>query len=276
MRRQLPPHFVNRFVFNFCVEGGLVCLFDRTNSRITLSNPATREFRVLPECNESIPHRAYTFSHTLGFGLDPLSNDYKVVHIRTYMDEDSNMQGPDHYAVYKMNTDSWRVIRHENPWMFECLGVCPNESNACANGVYYWLTDYKILAFHLGNEQFRLMDSPCGKSFGRLLPVHDRISFWDTERMDRGARTNEVWILNDEWRWTKVLKIEQPSQDFKRMFGFWEDGKVLAESVTGEFLLYDLETRDCHQLGVKTRVRGDLLQVYTYVESLVHIRRRNY
>ncbi|KAE8670697.1 hypothetical protein F3Y22_tig00112114pilonHSYRG00169 [Hibiscus syriacus] len=272
MRRQLPPHFVNLFVFNFCVESGLICLFDRTKSRITISNPATREFKILPECNDGIPDKSYTFAHTLGFGLDPLSNDHKVVHIRSYVDEETNIQGPDHYAVYNMSTNSWRVIKHKESWLFECLGVCPNGSNACANGVYYWLTDYNILAFHLGREVFQLIESPCGGSFGRLLPLNDRISFWDTEMMDKSARTNEVWILNDESRWTKLLKIE-PSPDFEKMFGFWKYGEVLAESATGEFVLCDLETHNSRQLGIKTRVRGDLLQVYTYEENLVSIKR---
>ncbi|XP_039023391.1 F-box protein At2g15640-like [Hibiscus syriacus] len=90
MHGQLPPHFVNMFVFTFCVGGGLICLLDWTNSRITLSNPAAREFKILPECNEDIPDKSYTFAHTLGFGLDPLSNDYKVVHIRSYVDEENN------------------------------------------------------------------------------------------------------------------------------------------------------------------------------------------
>ncbi|KAE8683268.1 hypothetical protein F3Y22_tig00111213pilonHSYRG00626 [Hibiscus syriacus] len=187
MHGQLPPHFVNMFVFTFCVGGGLICLLDWTNSRITLSNPAAREFKILPECNEDIPDKSYTFAHTLGFGLDPLSNDYKVVHIRS------------------------------------------------------------------------------------LLPLNDRVSFWDTEMMETSARTNEVWILNDGCHWTKILKIVS-RPEFERMFGFWKYGEVLAESEAGEFVLFDLDTRNSRELGIKTRVRGDLLQVYTYEENLASIK----
>ncbi|XP_022764574.1 putative F-box protein At1g32420 [Durio zibethinus] len=284
LHQQLPSHIADLYVLTFCVYNGLFCLCDHKNSRITLWNPATREFKILPECNQNIPPKVETYIHILGFGLDPLSNDYKVIYMRDYLDLEKNMAGPTHYAVYRMSTDSWRVLNEEDVQFFQDLSICYSSNNACVNGVYYWnvfkfvehgpsFIDNKILAFYLGTEVFQLIESPCPESPGKLLPLHDDlISLWYIEMTDRDLRSNEVWVLNDDGHWTKLLKIE-PHFVVQRTFGFWKNGKVFLESVSGQLMLYDLETEELsEELGIKVRGGGeDLLRVYTYEESLVAI-----
>ncbi|XVF23689.1 hypothetical protein REPUB_Repub13aG0061100 [Reevesia pubescens] len=282
LRQQLPAHFPDLYYFDMCVDNGLVCLCDRDESRITLWNPAAREFKILPQCNQNIPPKVNTYGHLLGFGLDPLSNDYKVIYVRDYVDLEQGMSGPPHYAVYKMSTDSWRVCKEEEVKFFEHLCICPNKNNACVNGVYYWqvfnilplgLIDRKVLAFNLGTEVFRLIEYPSFDSCGRLLPLHDdRISIWDTELLTHRKPSNQVWVLNDERHWTKLFKIE-PVLQVQSMFGFWKNDKVLVEPVSAELVLYDLETEEFRELGIKT-IEGEFyFQVYAYEESLVAIRR---
>ncbi|XVF75496.1 hypothetical protein PTKIN_Ptkin13bG0192200 [Pterospermum kingtungense] len=272
LRQNLPTHFADRYL-SFCVDNGLFCLLNPNDSGITLWNPATRESRILPECNQNFPPEILSCLHTLGFGLDPLSNDYKVIYIRTFFDRESKRRGR-HHAIYRISTDSWRVLEEEDVHFFRDLHVSPNFNNTCVNGVYYWqvykLFDYKVLAFHLGTEVFQLIESPIS-GHGKLLPLHDgRISMWDTEGFQR-ERSNEIWVLYDEGNWTKLLKIE-PLLEVDRMFGFWKNGKVFVESESGELLLYDLHTKEFTDFGIKASEDMDL-EVYTYEETLVDIGR---
>ncbi|XVF75495.1 hypothetical protein PTKIN_Ptkin13bG0192100 [Pterospermum kingtungense] len=276
LRQNLPTHFADRYL-RFCVDNGLFCLLNPNDSGITLWNPATRESRILPECDQNFPPELEYCLHTIGFGLDPLSNDYKVIYIRTFFDRENNRRGR-HHAIYRLSTDSWRVLEEEDVHFFKDLHVSPNFNNTCVNGVYYWqvynlsnpgLVDYKVLAFHLGTEVFRLIESPISEH-GKLLPLHDsrNISIWYTARIER---SNEIWVLNDEGNWTKLLKIE-PLLEVDRMFGFWKNGKVFVGSESGQLLLYDLHTKEFTDFGIKAS-EDMSLEVYTYEETLVHIGR---
>ncbi|XVF46361.1 hypothetical protein PTKIN_Ptkin03bG0020900 [Pterospermum kingtungense] len=274
----LPFHFASIDFLEFRVDNGLFCLLDPLNSVLALWNPATREIKICHECNKNIRSKFYTlFLGTIGFGLDPLSNDYKVVYIRKYHESGKDIQEPAHYSIYSMSSDSWREFKDEDVEFLRDYEVCGSSNNACVNGVYYWHTckfinsscDYffKVLAFNFSTEVFQLIDSPFSKRGGRLLPLHDRIAIWDTDLLEDIEISNEVWVLDDDGRhWTKVLKIEIHVLQVKKLFGFWKNGKVLVESVTGELLLYDLEKEE-----VQTRVKRDFSYVYTYEESLVAI-----
>ncbi|XP_022765329.1 putative F-box protein At1g32420 [Durio zibethinus] len=279
LHQQLPSHIADLYVFELRVDNGLICLCDEVNCRITLWNPATREFRILPDCYPDMSLKGNSSTDILGFGLDPLSNDYKVIYMAYYlMLEDIVRPPPPRYAVYRMSTDSWRVLKKEDVQFLQDLSFCCGNDNACVNGVCYWDiskfgSDSKILAFYLSTEVFQLMESPCPKSSGKLLPLHDRISFWDTEMRDKSDKSNEVWVLNEDGQWTKLLKIE-PILDVERMFGFWINGKVFVESGRGQLLLYDLENEEFSELGIKVQEGGeDLLRVHSYEESLVVIER---
>ncbi|XVF83902.1 hypothetical protein PTKIN_Ptkin16aG0531300 [Pterospermum kingtungense] len=271
--QQLPPHLAPINVFlNVCVDNGLFCLLDCRNFVLTLWNPATRELRNLPECNQSFPPKTYIFVvPPLGFGLDPLSNDYKVIYLRNYTDLDAKINRR-HYAIYKLSTDSWRVLKEEEEVPFSVdLVIRPSMSNACVNGVYYWLAfhrmprpglagfiDNKVVAFHLGSEVFQLIESPLSETseiLGQLLLLHDRISICDTDWHIHRQRSYNVWVLNDEGQWTKVLKIE-PVLEFRKMFGFCKNSKVFIESSSEELLVYDLESHEFKEMGIQSEKPG--------------------
>ncbi|XAR68705.1 hypothetical protein NMG60_11000053 [Bertholletia excelsa] len=58
---------------------GLICInLSGDDTRICLWNPATREFRILPNDPEAHPVGCFS-SVCLGFGFDIASGDYKVV-----------------------------------------------------------------------------------------------------------------------------------------------------------------------------------------------------
>lgn len=118
---------------------GLFCLF-YGEDRFVIWNPAIREFRVLP-----FPHHPYftpnltVEAFSVGFGLDPSTDDYKVVLIRGFRDEIRDMPLCDVCVnVYSLSTDTWRHL--------DALGCLSSQSlffvetGAYAGGVYYWST----------------------------------------------------------------------------------------------------------------------------------------
>lgn len=94
---------------------GLFCIY--TPSCIDLWNPATRELRPLPKCNIElidifeIGIQEVVWNVGIGFELDPVSNDYKMVFIFELCNNASTDTGPylhSHIALYTLSTDSWR------------------------------------------------------------------------------------------------------------------------------------------------------------------------
>ncbi|XVF85433.1 hypothetical protein PTKIN_Ptkin17bG0117800 [Pterospermum kingtungense] len=280
--QELSSNFPDMHVNDFYVDNGLFCLYEVENSRIILWNPATREFRITPEYMQNILKKSYFRTpNLLGFGFDPLSNDYKVIYMKLYRDLDSEIKLC--IAIYKMSTDSWRVFKEEEVQFFEDLMIHNNHNSTCVNGVYYWrvmtktlrpgLYDHKILALHLGTEVFQVIQSPLSEKRGELLPSNDRISIW----YGSDERNNyAVWVLNGEGHWTRILKIEPKLPEpylVDQLFVFWKNNKLVLESKSRRLLVYDLDSKEFKELGDHTREAFECHFVYTYEESLVSINR---
>lgn len=110
LRPHLPNHFSDMYC-SFQVYNGVFCLLHGNTCSITLWNPATRQSTILPECNENILPKVRNCQHVLGFGSDPLCNDYKVIYIiwTSAGDREGNYPRLCHGGIYRMSTDSWRV-----------------------------------------------------------------------------------------------------------------------------------------------------------------------
>ncbi|XVF82961.1 hypothetical protein PTKIN_Ptkin16aG0094200 [Pterospermum kingtungense] len=287
--QQIPQH-VHTQELRLRVHDGLLCLCDTNNSRISLWNPATRKYRLLRECNENIPPKAWTYAHHIGFGSDSSTNDYKVIYFRRYKDWGMNILGmpPNpygsqhiHLAVYRMSTDSWRLLTGIYVEIFEDL-YFPDDysSSACVNGVNYWVAIkfefYKVLAFHFSNEVFQLIDWPPvpePKLNVELLRLPDnRISLWFPD-FSVYSICHDIWVLNEDGQyWTKLLRIG-PLSGVERIFGFRNKNlnKIYVASVDGELLLYDLDTQELRDIEMKSKKGWDLLEVCTFEESLISV-----
>nr|XP_011466171.1 PREDICTED: putative F-box protein At3g52320 [Fragaria vesca subsp. vesca] len=86
---------------------GIICLIIHTGD-LVLCNPATKEFKVLPEsCLQD------TTSEIAGFGYDPKSNDFKIVNIGSCGEETYGERlviNPPKAEIYTPSTDTWRNI----------------------------------------------------------------------------------------------------------------------------------------------------------------------
>ncbi|KAK6792902.1 hypothetical protein RDI58_011983 [Solanum bulbocastanum] len=130
----------------FLMEG-----FINSATCCALWNPATREVRSL---HLPSPINKY-YSPDFGLGIDPLTNEYKVVYFLRY-----------EAAVYSCRRDSWRVFKIEDfdkPPPFD-KEMCRTYGTAYLNGNYYWLlvknNNNTILLFNFGREMFEEIEGP--------------------------------------------------------------------------------------------------------------------
>ncbi|KAL4278343.1 hypothetical protein GQ457_03G001100 [Hibiscus cannabinus] len=273
----------------FCVHDGLVCVCD-FEFRILLWNPATREVRFLPEYYTDIKRRRYL--NFVGFGSDPILNEYKVIffveNLKPYKTPLlPSMRG----AVYKMSTDSWRELKREELEMLEEKSFHDN-TNACVNGVDYWVVsdydsckvrkyEYNVVAFDIRKEVLQLIEWPHiphtqQNAWGDLviIPNIDRISLWISDSyMGSHTSNHDLWVLSEQGQyWTKLLTIG-PLFEVHKLFGFWNMGKgnvkIFVQFTNRQLHLYDEQTHEFINTGLRHKLNGKDFDIHTYEESLV-------
>ncbi|XP_059641809.1 F-box/LRR-repeat/kelch-repeat protein At1g09650-like [Cornus florida] len=282
---------------------GILCLTNRSQ-RLALWNPATREFRSLPKLppRDLPPYVQVGYQNTFGFGLDPITNDYKVVCIwydvhyvdaATYEPEETGY-GPWQVAVYTLSTDSWRYLDVALPYTL----IEGPVSNTCINGVYHWFAidndDHRlILSFDLGNELFsEIRDTPTPRDHRSILLFdlgHDLFSeIRDTSTPSAkhgyyailapynnslaliyhdSDQVVDVWVMMEEGGWTNQFTVQLSEQI--RPLGFWKNSQLFMETDDRvHVFLYDLETQEIKDL------ESPIWEYYlVYKESLVAISR---
>ncbi|XP_059644241.1 putative F-box protein At3g16210 [Cornus florida] len=269
-----PPAYQNVvvdmfFYMDVSLYNGILCLSSRNQSKgFALWNPATREFRSLPVFRLNFPPDVVIFKEIFGFGLDPITNDYKVVWIWDTLDSNEAIRGPYQAAVYTLSTDSWRYLGHvATPY----TTIYNPQSNTCINGVHYWRTTNKendhplILSFDMGNELFHnIRDIP--SSHGVLASYNNSLALIDAD----SRPFVDIWVMREEGCWTKLFTFEI-IRGVDRPLGFWKNGQLFMESDDGFMTLYDPVTHEIKDLGTRFIADDPLL----YRESLVPIRGRN-
>ncbi|OMO81579.1 hypothetical protein COLO4_23510 [Corchorus olitorius] len=270
------------------IHDGLLCLVDCTctDYGITLWNPATREFRLVPKiCHGNIPPTEVRYQFT-GFGSDSWSSEYKVIQCYFYHDSITKRAvEPSRHFVYCLSTNSWRELKGKH---VEAAISFPNitRSNACVNGVHYWVgfkfeDGYNcILAFHFSTEVYEFIDVPISTRLakGHLLRFpEDRISLWIQNSTDDFG---DVWLLNNDvnykgqYFWTKLLSIDQFPQ-LGRMLRFWNNEVFVHLRNGRRVLLCNLEAEKYQEVEIKIEKDWHLSGIYTYEESLFPIAYRN-
>ncbi|XP_059640114.1 F-box/kelch-repeat protein At3g23880-like isoform X2 [Cornus florida] len=197
---------------------GILCLFNCKSNCFALWNPATREFRSLPAFPRKRSPTSLVMSYldVFGFGLDPITNDYKVVWIQ-WTPEVIRSSSEYDVAVYTLSTDSWRHLDVFLP--YANIGNLRSFmfANTCINGVYHWNAidnDNKslILAFDMGNELFHeIHDLP--NSEPASLAVYDNslaAIYNDSGQVD-------TWVMMEEGCWRKQLTIDLLSEPSLRL-----------------------------------------------------------
>ncbi|XP_054822658.1 F-box/kelch-repeat protein At3g06240-like [Prosopis cineraria] len=261
------------YIFFYGQCNGIFCLYgvygedSAGQASLILWNPGTKEVKILPASQNQPKDMVYVI---FGFGIDPITKDYKVVRFGNLAFE-GREQPP--VEVYNLSTDSWRTIDAIVPAFRLCYPKC----RAYLNGVYHWLTDdnndQAILCFDFSKEVFGKIQLPPAKideSHELTVAVIDeRLACVDTFCM-----TNykfEIWVMNEygvDSSWAKKFVVG-PCPEFGSFLGFWGDDEILVED-EGQLVSYNLGNKKIQRFEIHGVPK--LFRMFEYVESLVSLK----
>ena len=146
------------------ISRGLFCFYmDKSPYTVILYNPTTRTHKLLPSTPRTgSPCEADTKAY-VGFGYDPVSDDYKCVKVVHYCKGNNFCKyNPDSFKnlalIYSLKSDCWRTGIHDVPEFFECNG----QDCIDINGTLHWSSNDEylgekgcpIVTFNLWNQTF--------------------------------------------------------------------------------------------------------------------------
>ncbi|KAL4335579.1 hypothetical protein GQ457_07G027940 [Hibiscus cannabinus] len=267
-----------------------------SDKNVALYNPSTRQFRRLP-VSEIDPPRGescrpgYVF---FGFGQDVRTNDYKVVRMAQFNendDEDDEGHSFDYEVkVYSLKNDCWRKIT-KLPFylrfMFQFFYHLLHRRGygVLAAGVLHWVMpprmelgifSNKIVGFDLGTEEFTEVPQPECADRGFLLDVGVlegclcAVCNYDQVNID-------VWVMKEygvKESWTRLLSVKKTRAvnplTFSKPLAYskYRD-KVLLEVNNQKFAWYDLQKKKMRSV----KIGGSLgtFGAEVYVGSLIPI-----
>ncbi|CAA3015254.1 F-box kelch-repeat At3g06240-like [Olea europaea subsp. europaea] len=280
-RLQFPFRSINSFFTIIGSCNGLLCLSDDRvfyMNTIIIWNPCVKK-SVLPPKPNMVYNSYGSFMQSLGFGFDPVRNDYKVVRI-TYTDLDRCLP---QVELYRLSIGVWQDISH-----LSLQYVIHNKSRqAYINGAAHWIGrdlygNDTILLFDMCDEVFRTVilpgslakdDSARNKE---LMIYKESLAFvlYDVSGVEHDFC---VWVMEEYGvveSWNKQFNIN--FHDFGRGFmkPLWirRDGEVLIVTKDGSMVSCGSSGEEVTDLGVHgSRLEEYLRSVHVdgYIKSLV-------
>lgn len=256
----------------FEIEGyvnGFILIRKYASREIILWNPSIRKYAIIP--SSPVSHLRLI---DLGFGYDPVSNDYKVVAIMH-----SEAQSCRIIDVYQLSTGNWRTIVVDvmsNGWyLFQKVYF---------NGAMHWLAGYDdpggynishIVSFDLGTEVISYIELPVEEE-DDLLERKCRFPLVFSGSLavfDISSIKSCLWVMEDKG-WVKLYAGESPWDAYQLINGEFQVINNLVYSKNQELLFnpgsglvsYNLESRE-----LRTYIHDADCTTYigNHVESLV-------
>uniref|UniRef100_A0A2C9VHH3 F-box domain-containing protein n=1 Tax=Manihot esculenta TaxID=3983 RepID=A0A2C9VHH3_MANES len=215
----------------------------------------------------------YIHSHSLGFGFDSKTDDYKLVKLVYLADDDFDFTRPPLVEIFSLRSRGWRMVHHDLEFFTTAFSKAVLLNRAC-----HWLAHKPqnggevIILFDLGEEvlgeievpdclvnQYSFMDVAVFDGSLLLVPSHKR---------NGGEHRLSVWIMKEygvAGSWTKLFNFPYLVW-FSRLVAFRQNGKVLL-AMGGKLFFYDPNTEELSD----TRILAKTYSVYldTFVDSLV-------
>ncbi|GAY57815.1 hypothetical protein CUMW_182340 [Citrus unshiu] len=254
-----------------------IFILSEDNTHINLWNVSMDEYRVVPGYKVRLPSDTRAHSSDYGLGVDPVTNDFKLVLVLTLWDENRqwtyNEFSP--AAVYNFTTNCWRD-----------LGGCPmshhyrfeGADDVYLNGFCYWVVrrpDYykELLTFSMSDEVFQVIEGPNVAQFlnyneSAMRPwmlglYEDCLSLLYSEEM---AHSFDLWTMKGG-SWTKQFTFG-PFLDTYQPLTFWRKGEFLLQSSDRRLFLFDSKYEEMRDLGVT----GLWFSVNILKESLITVK----
>ncbi|KAJ1437937.1 Galactose oxidase/kelch, beta-propeller [Sesbania bispinosa] len=285
------PKF-NMLSTKFQISGhcnGILCLsidYWPRSKEVLLYNPATREFRCLPDTAMRL--KPSSLALAVGMGYDPFTDDYKVIRIwkvDTY-GNNGGVFSTNWVEEYALSTDSWTMLHNTNAGFFlfgiDCFAMCYKRT-------YYWWAFNRedkssiILALDMEDEVFKRVPTPphvdIGDPNGRSLAVwNDSISLICCTYHHVHSTSIDIWVMGGfgaEGSWIRVQTIERLRGEPKPLV-FWKGNELLMEMSCGNIKSYNVDTQEIKDVMVKEHTDRHSSQAVNYVASTVSLRGGNY
>ncbi|XP_009789040.1 F-box/kelch-repeat protein At3g06240-like [Nicotiana sylvestris] len=253
------------------------------NVRFAWWNPATKECRLIPKFNFELLNSFDDHSRTVGLGLDLVNQDYKLIWMRVFYDDEKSDVYPKVFtAVYSLNNDSWKLIEPDLP---HDTHLCVSLNCTYLNGLYYWMSlskenVYGICTFDFATELFGETEPP---------PIPN--DHWATLMLRGGSLAAisctdvaqpqtlcyDIWARIRENHWIKVFTVNPPIT-WHWPLGVWEYDKFIYElTETNRMVFYDHTAKQVTNLGFDhfQILSSGFCWSYYYQESLVPVKRKN-
>ncbi|NP_001315730.1 F-box protein CPR30-like [Malus domestica] len=273
-------------IHGYC--NGIVCVIVGKN--VLLCNPATREFRQLPNSSLLLPLPKGRFGlettfKGMGFGYDCKTKEYKVVRIIENCDCEYSEDGESYYErillphtaeVYTTTANSWKEIKIdisiETRWY--CI---PYSCSVYLKGFCYWFAydngEY-VFSFDLGDEIFHRIELPSRresdfKFYGIFLYNESVTSY--CYRHEEDCELFEIWVMDDydgvKSSWTKQLTIG-PLKDIDYPLTLWKCDEILMLGSYGRAASCNSSTGNLKYLHIPPIINW----MIDYVKSIVPVK----
>nr|BAJ52234.1 hypothetical protein [Pyrus pyrifolia]BEL64064.1 hypothetical protein [Pyrus pyrifolia] len=275
-------------IFGYC--NGIVCV--EAGKNVLLCNPATREFRQLPDSCLLLPSppegkfELETSFQALGFGYDCNAKEYKVVRIIEnceYSDDERTYYHrialPHTAELYITTANSWKEIKIDiSSTTYSC------SRSVFVKGFCYWYaTDGEeyILSFDLGDDTFHIIQLPSKtesdfKFYYIFMRNGSLASFCSRYDRNEDSESCEIWVMDAydgvKSSWTKLLTIG-PLQGIKKPLTFWKSDELLMLDSDGRATSYNSSTKNLKYLHIPPILNRVVdFEVLIYVKSIVHVK----
>ena len=183
--------------------------------------------------------------------------------------------------VYTLSTNTWRHLDGLDYVSSEYL-TSHHGNGAYLDGIYYWPSVRRVLAFDMGNEVFQVILGPDTPMHYSLLTLYnDHIALCGFKNVPESEidRRIEFWVMELEASWIKQFTIGAFPR-IERPLGFWNNSEFLFVardspkkycSDNSQVVLYDLATQEFRDIGPKGAYYQ--FKARTYYESLVSVKR---
>ncbi|XP_074338634.1 F-box/kelch-repeat protein At3g06240-like [Apium graveolens] len=229
-------------------------VYARNLVRIFLWNPATKQSKLLPI--HTLP------SGIVGFGFDPIANDYKVVEVSVENDA----------SVYSANANAWK--KTGSLLILPCNFI----ADCCVKGVVYWTWTDGLIRFDLNKEVFYYQRFPANVQktkhrehvhCTRVIEMKDcsdvAVCFHD------GGSNNKVhlWTVNDGvgGSWTLKFSFDVPQGVDWFHGNLNNSGDILFKTEDGVWLLYNSDKK----MTETVTLPHGACETFKHTESLVSI-----
>ncbi|CAN1287916.1 hypothetical protein LINPERPRIM_LOCUS19765 [Linum perenne] len=216
----------------------------------------------------------------IGFGFDPLTNDYKVVRSIGYVGElfyteDGNPEyrGWNAAEVYSLKNQSWTEISAINTSSFK--SVRQHHSSRCEM-IYWWESDLYntyLMSFDMKNHVFdsAYFDNPTDRWGGE--------TFWLMKDCIVGvgycSPSFEIWALlkfDSQRSWTKLFSIPEFSPRLWSYQAVWKHVFYLFETKDGESSgLYGYKPEDGSSFVAEVTNIEEEMDMVAYVPSEISL-----